>query len=129
MSGLLRRSILSMLALVLALAGCSRDSRPTVADWRGDWDAMVGVIPPQEDLGSPPDAGLCQETLGAVREHSADLLPGPSVTVDDLVNEWIALAERAFFECPPEGQDMTSFQEAYAELERAEEAVNAALSG
>jgi hypothetical protein len=44
------------------------------------------------------------------------------------VTEWIAVAEAAFFDCPPEGEDIDSFSDAYEELDRIEESVNTALT-
>lgn len=117
-----------VLPLVLLLGACSRDSRPDPAAWQVTWDSTLEVIPSQAVLGSPPDAQTCQTALREIREHSEELLPTPSATVDELATEWITVAERSFFECPPDGQDITSFDDAYAEMERIEEAIAAALS-
>lgn len=116
------------LPLVLLLGACDSNARPDPAIWRVTWNSMLAVVPSESDLGSPPDEQSCQSTLGGIREQSEDLFPSPSVTVDELAAEWVAVAERSFFECPPEGQDITSFADAYDELERIELAVAAALS-
>jgi hypothetical protein len=123
-----RHGALLVIACSLALSGCSRDDRPDTATWLPAWDAMTSVVPAQVDLGDPPDEDLCQDTLGSLREQNEGLLPSPSVTVDDLVTEWIAVAEAAFFDCPPEGEDIDSFSDAYEELDRIEESVNTALT-
>jgi hypothetical protein len=87
----------------------------------------VAVVPPQAGLGDPPNASRCQETLVALRTENEDLLPTPSVTVDDLVMEWVAVAEATFFDCPPEGEDINSFGDGYEEMRRIEDSVDAAL--
>jgi hypothetical protein len=116
-----------LLLMSLFLAACGSESRPNPLIWEMDWNEMVAVIPEQESLGSPPDQDTCQTTLAAVREQSSGLVPSPSVTIDDLANEWITIAEAAFFGCPPEGQDIGSFDDAYTELSRIEQSVMSAL--
>lgn len=128
MSALLRRSIVVALPLVLLLGACGRGPRPDPDEWQDTWDSMLAVVPSESDLGSPPNEQVCQSALRGIREHSEDLIPSPSVTVDDLANEWVTVAERSFFECPPDGQDITSFDDAYEEMARIEQAIAAALS-
>lgn len=122
-----RRGLLLVLGLCLLVA-CSRGDRPSTADWLPSWQAIVAVVPEQSKLGDPPDEALCQDTLADLRVQNEDLLPSPSVTVDDLAGEWIAVAEAAFFDCPPEGEDINSFDDAYEEMERIEESIATALS-
>lgn len=117
----------ALVALVLVV-GCSSENRPDAATWMRSWNAITSIIPDQTDIGAPPNESICRTTLAAVREGRAGLLPTPSVTVDDLANEWVAIAETAFFECPPEGQDLDSFEAAYRELTRVEDSVETALS-
>lgn len=50
------------------------------------------------------------------------------MTVDDLVTEWMAMAQAAFFDCPPEGEGVDSFSAAYDELERITDSIETALS-
>lgn len=119
--------MLLLISLLLVLAACGSESRPNAPIWEVPWNEMIALIPEQDSLGSPPDQDTCQTTLAAIREHSAELLPSPSVTIDDLANEWISVAEMAFFGCPPVGQDIASFDDAYAELSRIEESVAVAL--
>jgi len=123
-----RRGALVVIAFSLLLSGCGRDDRPDTATWLPSWDAITSVVPAQSELGNPPDEDLCQDTLANLREQNEALLPSPSVTVDDLVTEWIAVAEAAFFDCPPEGDDINSFNDAYEELDRIEESVDTALT-
>jgi hypothetical protein len=111
----------------MVLAACGSEARPSAPIWEVDWNEMTELIPEQDSLGSPPEQDTCQTTLAAVREQSAGLLPSPSVTIDDLATEWITIAEMAFFGCPPAGQDIASFDDAYAELQRIEQSVATAL--
>jgi len=119
--------MLLLVSLLLVLAACGSESRPNAPIWEVDWNEVIALIPDQDSLGSPPDQNTCQTTLAAIRENSATLLPSPSVTIDDLATEWITLAEMAFFGCPPSGQDIASFDDAYAELSRIEQSVAVAL--
>jgi hypothetical protein len=128
MTGLNRRAASLLAAVALTLVACSPSDRPDTATWLPGWDAIVSTVPDQSALGDPPDADLCESTLAALRTENDDLLPSPSVTVDDLVAEWVAVAEAAFFGCPPSGAGMASFGEAYDELDRIEESVETALS-
>lgn len=123
-----RRGFVFAILIVLALTACSRGERPDAASWLPQWSAIVGVIPSQADLGDPPSEDLCQTTLADIRIQDEDLLPSPSVTVDDLASEWVAIAEAAFFDCPPEGEDIDSFSDAYEEMQRIEDSVDAALA-
>lgn len=123
-----RRGLIAWLSLMVLLAACDPSERPDSASWLSRWDAIVTVVPEQSLLGEPPDQPLCQDTLAALRESRDDLLPSPSLTVDDLVNEWVAVAEASFFDCPPDGADIGSFDEAYEEMRRIEESVDTALT-
>lgn len=118
----------ALLLVALTLAACSGSDRPDIATWLPKWDAVVAVVPPEAGLGNPPNKTRCQETLAALRTENEDLLPAPSVTVDDLVREWIEVAQAAFFDCPPAGDEINSFNEAYEELTRIQESVDTALT-
>ena len=112
--------------VIVSVAACGSDERPSNAEWLPGWDAMLAVVPEQSELGSPPDSELCQSTLSALRVESEGLIPTPSAAIDDLVADWTAIAEAAFFECPPEG---STFAESYDEMSTIEEAIDTALSG
>jgi hypothetical protein len=127
MQGSARRVALGLF-LALAGVGCNSEDRPDTATWLSQWDAMVSVVPDQVALGDPPNAGLCETTLASLRAGNEDLLPGPTVTVDGLVTEWVAIAEAAFFDCPPQGEEIDSFPAAYEEMSRIEASVSTALS-
>lgn len=117
-----------VLTLLLATSACGGGERPETGEWLPGWETITAVIPDQRDLGDPPDHSLCETTLASIRTENEDLLPSPSVTVDDLVTEWVAVAEAAFFDCPPEGDDIDSFDAAYEELRRIEDSVETALA-
>lgn len=116
-----------VIAITLILAGCVSADRPDQAIWRQSWERMTAVIPEREALGSPPRQEACQEVLADVRDGSSTVVPAPSNTVQDLVHEWISVAETAFFECPPREHDFESMEDAYAELERIEMSIETAL--
>jgi hypothetical protein len=117
-----------LLALIsMILVGC-RGDEPEPASWLSQWETMIGLVPDQSEIATPPDKALCRETLSRLREVSAELDPAPSPTLTDLVNEWVSIAEATFFGCPPESEDITSFEQAYDELERIEESVDTALA-
>lgn len=125
---MLGRTFSLLLLLAVALVGCGETSRPDTATWLSRWGDVTAGVPARADLGDPPDARLCESTLADVRAGNEDLLPSPVATVDDLVTEWVAIAESAFFECPPGGEKIDSFETAYAELGRIEDNIEAALS-
>jgi len=111
---------------VASFVACSSDPRPGNAEWLPKWDAIVAVVPQESEIGDPPDEQVCQDTLSALRTQNEGLLPSPNTAIDDLVADWTAIAEAAFFECPPEGG---SFSEAYDELTTLENSIDTALSG
>ena len=122
------RGVISVLAFAVMVTACGSRERPDAASWLPAWEEIIGVVPNQADLGETPDQALCQDVLAELREKSEGLSPAPSVTVDDLASEWVATAETAFFECPPEEHDLTSFADAYEEMNRIEQSVGTALT-
>lgn len=113
-------------AVILLLAGCGED-RPTVGEWQPMWDALVASIPAETELGDPPDEAACGAVLANLRTVSGDMTPTPDQVIDRAVREWIEIAETAFFECPPEGNEIDSMAAAYTELQRIEAVVVAAI--
>lgn len=124
-----RFRVFSIAVTLLLLMGCGSKERPDPDTWRESWQQMVALIPDREDLEVTAQEEICQQVLAEVREGTSTLLPAPSMTVDDLVNEWVSVAETAFFECPPREEELQSFDDAYAELDRIEESIETALSG
>jgi hypothetical protein len=122
------RILAIFVAFALMLAGCSSTDRPDAERWRLDWQMMVSLIPDQFELGDPPNQELCQETLAGIRAQSEDLLPSPASSIDELANQWISIAEEAFFDCPPEGQEIASFDDVYIEMQRVQDSVDTALA-
>lgn len=104
--------------LLLAVTACGEDDRPTVEEWRPVWDRAVAAIPSRQALGDDPSAPTCEAVLVVIREAAPDLLPSPDLAADGAVGDWVAVAEETFFECPPTGPTVTSFDEAYEELDR-----------
>lgn len=121
-----RATILVVISMIV-LAACGGEE-PDAASWARQWEALVAVVPDEADIGSPPDTARCRDILAALREQSAELSPAPTTTITELVNEWVSVAEAAFFGCPPESEDIASFEEAYQEMERIAESVETALA-
>jgi len=122
------RGFIVVAAFAVTIAGCESSDRPDAASWLAAWQEIIDVVPDQGDLGEIPDQALCQDILADLREKSEGLTPAPSVTVDDLASEWVSIAEAAFFECPPQEPDLTSFADAYEEMDRIEQSVETALN-
>jgi hypothetical protein len=112
--------------LLMVVAACS-GSRPTVDEWQPSWDQLIGGIPTSAELGRPPDRSLCTEGLGLVRSAQAGLFPTPDRAIDDAVNEWVSVAEDAFFECPPSSRAIPDMDFAYGQLARLEAEITAVL--
>lgn len=121
-----RRLVVVGTVIALVLVGCSSGDRPDVASWLPAWESIQEVIPSQAALGSPPDEALCQDVLAELRSSSADLRPSPSDDIESLVNEWVEVAEGAFFDCPPEDEE--GFSGTYEELARIGDSIDAAVS-
>lgn len=114
------------LTAALAIAACG-DGRPTAADWQPTWLRLTEAIPVEAALAGDDAATICSDTLAFLRGNRADLLPSPDLAIDDAVTTWFEIAEDAFFECPPSNEQIGSFAEAYAELNRLEAEVDVVL--
>ena len=97
-------------------------------DWEATWDDTTAVIPSLTSLGDPPDREACGHVLGLLRSLRADVFPTPDMVFDEVVKEWVAIAEDAMFECPPSSREIPSLTYAYEELARLEAEVAAVLS-
>lgn len=111
--------VLALTGLMLALlVACSDDSRPSVAEWEPVWASVVDAFPSAAELGQPPDHKVCSQSLGVLRSTSGDLFPTPDLAIDDVVTDWVRIAENMLFECPPANQEVPSLEYAYGELSR-----------
>ena len=125
-----RRVAAFVSVVVLMAAACSPGSdQPDAASWLEKWDSTVNLLPPLESMAAEPDTDFCRSVLSDLREANEGLLPSPSGRVDELAREWMAVAEAAFFDCPPDGEDIGSFADAYDELDRLEEAIIDTVAG
>jgi hypothetical protein len=119
---------IAALLLTISIAACdSSDNDSDLERWRLDWQRVTSVVPEQSELGDPPDQDVCRSALAEIRAVEEDLPPAPTEGIDKLSNEWVAIAEETFFECPPQGPDIDSVEDAYGELQRIEDAIQAAL--
>lgn len=121
------RVLVLAVAFTFLLVSCSGNP-PDAETWQPEWQALVEVVPEQTELHDPPDQSLCEGVLAAIREGNEDLLPSPSAEIDELANEWISVAEEAFFDCPPTRQDANGFDQAYMKLRELETSVDTALA-
>lgn len=114
--------------LSVLLGACGGDDRPTVEAWLPAWDRIVDAVPSPDELGIPPDRAVCSTALGVVRSESGDLFPTPDLAIDDVVKDWVRIAEDLLFECPPASQRVPSLAYAYGELARLEAEVATVLA-
>lgn len=114
--------------LSVLVSACGGDDRPSVEAWVPAWNRIVEAIPTPEELGNPPDREICSTALGVVRSESGDLFPTPDLAIDDVVTDWVRLAEDLLFECPPASQRVPSIEYAYGELARLEAEVATVLA-
>jgi hypothetical protein len=121
--------IVAVVGLLSVLASaCGGDDRPSVEAWVPGWNRIVEAIPTSEELGNPPERAVCSTALGVVRSESGDLFPTPDLVIDDVVADWIRIAEDLLFECPPASQRVPSLEYAYGELARLEAEIAAVLA-
>jgi hypothetical protein len=114
--------------LSVLFSACGGDDRPTVEAWVPAWERIVEAVPSPAELGNPPDREVCSAALGVVRSESGDLSPTPDLAIDDVVNDWVRIAEDTLFECPPASQRVPSLEYAYGELARLEAEVATVLA-
>ncbi|VAW06449.1 hypothetical protein MNBD_ACTINO01-2417 [hydrothermal vent metagenome] len=120
-------SVLGLLVTIALVISACATVRPTVAEWQPAWEAITGAIPPLSTVGENPPRPVCDRVLAAVRTGQADLFPTPDIAIDDTVKDWVTIAEDAFFECPPDNDEIGSFSDAYAEMLRLEREVELVL--
>ena len=112
------RLVLLMALIVVAFSACGAD-RPAVDDWQASWERISEAIPDEAALSATDSPqSICGETLVFLRANRADLLPTPDLAIDEVVTQWIEIAEYAFFECPPHSEQIEDFAKAYAEMSR-----------
>jgi hypothetical protein len=121
------RICFALLAIVLFASACDDGARPTPAEWRPVWDGVVADLPTATELGDPPDGSLCATALGLLRTTQSDLFPTPDSAIDDVVKDWVSLAEDLLFECPPSSSAIPDLAFAYGQLERLEAEVDVVL--
>lgn len=108
----------------MLVAACG-GARPDAVQWLVTWDETVELIPAEADLGEDPPKEQCDTVLASLREAQESVIPTPDDTLDVTVNEWLMVAEGAFFECPPAPD---GFAGAYKKLTQLEDQVTAFLA-
>jgi hypothetical protein len=114
--------------MLLLLAACSGESRPSVEEWQPTWENVVDGFPSPEMLGDPPDHTVCSQALGELRSESVDLSPTPDLAIDDVVADWLKIAENMVYECPPSNQTIPNLEYGYGELARLEAEIAVVLN-
>lgn len=116
------KSLLLAVVLGLLLGSCGGGARPTASAWSITWDNTVALVPDEASLGEDPPKEQCETILASLRGAQEDVIPTPDDLLDVTVNEWLMVAEGAFFECPPsEG----GFEAAYKKMAQLESEVDA----
>ncbi|MCL1593072.1 MAG: hypothetical protein M3132_01810 [Actinomycetia bacterium] len=123
-----RSRFVALATAILLLGSACATARPGVETWQPAWEAIVNGVPDESVVGESPPRSLCNETLTFLRSSRASVDPTPDLTLDEPVREWIDIAEEAFFECPPRGQKLDGFAEAYALLARLEAEIDSVLA-
>lgn len=115
--------------LMLALAACGGDNRPSFEAWQPAWESLVSTFPTYDELGDPPDRALCSTALSELRSSAGTVSPTPDLSLDAPVREWVSIAESIAFECPPSSTNLPDLEYAYRELDRFQAEVAAVLDG
>jgi hypothetical protein len=113
--------------VLVAVAGCSSEQRPSAQEWLPTWEAVVDTFPTYAELGDPPDEQLCSTALVELRSSAPSLRPTPDRSLDVPVEEWVSIAEAIAFDCPPESRTLPDLEYAYGELDRLEAEVSASI--
>lgn len=112
------------LALLVAVSACS-EPRMSLDAWEQVWEQTVDRIAETEADEIPPEE--CTKVLAYLREQRPRLSPLPADGLEKPVNSWFEVAQAAFFECPPDGEKMKGWQEAFERLEVIEAEVRTVL--
>ncbi len=126
-----KHSLHTPLAVVVVIVGLVAAScgteRPAVDEWQPAWERISSGIPTEAATGEGPSRDDCSETLAFLRNNREELFPTPDLAIDDTVTDWVEIAEDAFFECPPENEQIGSFSEAFRELTRLQAEIEVVL--
>ena len=120
--------IAGSLVLMLMASGCADSHRPPIEVWEPDWSEATAALPTLAELGSPPSAEVCGDSLGSLRVARGGLIPTPDLALDGAVQAWFDVAQDAMFECPPSNVELPTMTAAYSELAKLEAEVDAALA-
>lgn len=116
-----------LLTAALMATACS-EPRPSIEAWDQSWRNVTSLIPAESTLGDPPSEEACENVLVSLRASEDSLFPAPSQSLEETVRSWLEVAEGAFFDCPPAGDDFDGFSSAYEALSQLEAEVEGALS-
>ena len=117
------------LTIALLLSACS--TSVTDDEWRQDWEAVLGEIPPLETMVTADSEALsmlCADTLGMLRTAAEDLQKTPDSDLETVAFTYLDFAEGVFFECPLHSGEHAGFEAGYAEMSHLQAAVEALLA-
>lgn len=115
---------LSALAIVSGITACA-EPRLSLNVWEEVWQQTVDRVAQMENGEIPEDE--CTQVLAYLREQRPHLSPLPAEGLEKPVNSWFELAQAAFFECPPDGERVKGWTDAFEQLRVIEAEVAAVL--
>jgi hypothetical protein len=116
---------LTALALLVVVSACS-EPRMSLDAWEQVWEQTVDRIAEIEADEIPEEE--CTEVLAYLREQRPRLKPLPADGLEKPVNSWFELAQAAFFECPPDGEKVKGWSQAFEQLRVIEAEVRTVLA-
>lgn len=117
--------LLGFTVVVGLLAGCS-EPRMSLQNWEQVWDQTVEHVQ-RADAQEIPEQE-CTEILAYLRQQRPRLNPLPVEGLESPVDSWFELAESAFFDCPPDGEPISSWADGFEQLSRLEAEVDTVLA-
>ncbi|MBW3666852.1 MAG: hypothetical protein KY394_04575 [Actinobacteria bacterium] len=109
----------------ILVAGCS-EPRMSLESWEQVWDQAVDRVARVEAPDIPEEE--CSEMLAYLRELRPMLDPPPVEGLQKPLDSWFRLAESAFFECPPDGETVSGWADAFERLSLLESDIAAVLA-
>lgn len=103
------------MAVVLLVAACGGDDRPSDAEWRVEWERQRDLVPDADEFLAG-GADLCGDLVGRFREDLPALQPTPTEALDGAVDDWTADAESIAFDCPDDRDELTERLEILDEI-------------
>jgi hypothetical protein len=110
---------------MVAVSACS-EPRMSLEAWEQVWEQTVDRIAETEADDISPEE--CTKVLAYLREQRPRLNPLPADGLEKPVNSWFEFAQAAFFECPPDGEKVKGWSQAFERLDVIEAEVRTVLA-